>query len=159
MFKGVFKSVTKNERGVGLIEVLVALAILGIIAVAFLTGLATTAKAVVIADVRTTAESLARTQMEDIKDQDYDTAPDNSVAYYDKIDAADIPDGFSIWSVNRNGNTVNGGNDDDIIAVPWDSDPLVDQPVPTDVGLQRIKLVIKFNGEVKITLEGYKVNR
>jgi len=149
--------VIKDERGISLIEVLIALAILGLVAVAFLSGLATASKAVLIADVRTTAESLARSQMEYIKQLEYDEAPDNGEAAYDKIDG--IPPDYTIWSVDRAGITVNSGDDDDIIAVPWDSDPLVDAPVPIDVGLQRIKLVIKHLSKVKITLEGYKVHR
>ena len=136
MFKGVFKSVTKNERGVGLIEVLVALAILGVIAVAFLTGLATTAKAVVIADVRTTAESLARTQMEDIKGQPYD---DTSIPpVYDVLSST--PPDFSI----------------DIAAERMDPE---EDGTGNDDGIQKITVTVEFQGEVKITLEDYKVNR
>ena len=64
----------KNEKGFTLIEVLVALAILGLIAVTFLMALSTASKAIIIADERTTAESLARSQMEYIKEQDYNVA-------------------------------------------------------------------------------------
>ena len=85
-----FKIVIKNERGIGLIEVLIALAILGIVAAAFLSGLATASKAIYIADVRTTAESLARSQMEYVKNQPYD---DTLPIVYTKISA---PPGFSI---------------------------------------------------------------
>jgi len=53
----------KNEKGMSLIEVLVALAILGIAAAAFLSGLATVSRALIIADERTTAESLAKTEI------------------------------------------------------------------------------------------------
>ena len=69
----------KNERGFSLIEVLVALAILGLVAVAFLGGLATANKAMFIADKRTTAESLARTEMEYIKNQPYAVSYDPSI--------------------------------------------------------------------------------
>ena len=135
MFKGVFKSVTKNERGVGLIEVLVALAILGVIAVAFLTGLATTAKAVFIADVRTTAESLARTQMEDIKDQPYD---DTLPIVYTVLSGT--PANFSIdITAERMDPEGDGTGDDD--------------------GIQKITVTVEYQGEVKIILEDYKVDR
>ncbi len=146
----------KNERGFSLVEVLIALLILGIIGAAFLSGLATASKALVTADERATAESLARSQMEYVKNQDYDTAPDGGEATYDKID--DIPEGYTIWSINRAGDPVNGDDDDDIIGVPWDSEN--NQPVTTDDGLQRIKLVIKHhNDKVVLTLEDYKVYR
>lgn len=62
----------KSEKGFTLIEVLVALGLLGIIAVVFLTGISISSRAVLIADERTTAESLARSQMEYVKEQPYD---------------------------------------------------------------------------------------
>ncbi len=61
----------KNEKGFSLIEVIIALALLGIIAVAVLGGLATASNTLAIADERTTAESLARSQMEYAKNQTY----------------------------------------------------------------------------------------
>jgi prepilin-type N-terminal cleavage/methylation domain-containing protein len=62
----------RNEKGFTLIEVLVALAITSVVVVAFLMALNTASKAHFLANVRTTAESLARTQIEDIKNQPYD---------------------------------------------------------------------------------------
>ena len=128
----------KSQRGVGLIEVLVALAILGIIAVAFLTGLATTAKAVLVADIRTGAESLARSQMEDIKNQPYD---DILPIEYTKIPIHPDLSGFSI---------------DDIEAVRLDPEG---DGFDDDDGMQKITLIIKYNNKQVITLEGYKVDR
>jgi len=145
----------KNERGFSLIEVLVALALLGIIAVAFLGGLANASKAIFIADERATSESLARSQMEYVKNQDYISAPEDGEVTYAKI--TEIPEGYTIWSVNRAGDTV-----EDIIGVPWDSDPLVNQPVPIDAWLQKITVTVIHNNnndKEVITLEDYKVNR
>ena len=67
----ILASLKKNEKGFTLIEVLVALAIVSLVVVAFLTAINTAAKANIIANERTTAESLARSQMEDIKNQAY----------------------------------------------------------------------------------------
>ncbi len=53
-----------RESGVTLLETVVALAILGTIAVTFLSGLTTTSKAAFTTDERATAESLAQSQME-----------------------------------------------------------------------------------------------
>jgi len=53
----------KSETGASLIETLVALALLGIVAVAFLSGLATATKATAITNQRATAESLVRCEI------------------------------------------------------------------------------------------------
>ncbi len=62
---------TKNQKGQTLIEVLIALASLGIVAVAFLTALTTASRAIIVADEHTTAESLARTELEYVKSQSF----------------------------------------------------------------------------------------
>ncbi|MFH1002889.1 MAG: hypothetical protein V1780_01955, partial [Chloroflexota bacterium] len=54
-----------------MMETAVALAVLGITAVTFLSGLATTSRATIIADEKTTAISLAQTQMEWAKKPPY----------------------------------------------------------------------------------------
>ena len=145
----------KNERGFGLIEVIIALALLGLISVAFLGALSTASRAILISDERTTAESIARSQMEHVKNQGYkEVVISGGEATYDKIDASD---GYFIWSVNRNSETV-----EDIIGVPWDSQltpPPEGQAVANDVGLQRIKLVVKHGTKGVIILEDYKVER
>lgn len=65
--------IKKNRNsGFSLIEVLVALAIIAAVAVAFLLALNMALKATSIADIRTTAESLARTQLEYTKTSAYD---------------------------------------------------------------------------------------
>jgi prepilin-type N-terminal cleavage/methylation domain-containing protein len=144
-----------SSRGVTLIEVLIALALFGIIAIVFTGGLGTASRSVFIADVRTNAESLARTQMESVKNEDYNAAPEGGEASYTKITG--IPYGYTIWSVNRDGDPDNGDQSDPIISVPWDTD--LDQPADTDTGLQRVELVIKHEGRVIITLADYKVDR
>ena len=151
----------KREKGFALIEVIIAIALLGIIAAGFLMALSGVSKALVLADERTTAESLARSQMEYAKDQDYITVPDEGMepyeASYQKISG--IPGGYTIWSEDYSGTIVEV--EDIIYGVPWDSQAYqpVDLDIDTDSGLQRIYLVIQHNGEDVITLESYKVNR
>lgn len=60
-----------GELGMTLVEILVALAILGIVAPVFLGGAATALKAAVISQERVAAESLAKSQMESIRAQPY----------------------------------------------------------------------------------------
>ncbi|MFC2001952.1 hypothetical protein ACFLUZ_05590 [Chloroflexota bacterium] len=61
----------KSEIGTSLIEAIVALALLGIIGVAFLGGLATTSKSRLVADEHASARILAESQMENVKKQTY----------------------------------------------------------------------------------------
>ena len=139
----------KGERGFSLIEVLVALALLGIIAAGFLMAINTAAKAVFVADERTTAESLARSQLEYVKTQEYITDEEGDGSIYIEISLTDYP-GYTIESYDYTESLI-----EDIIAVPWDSE--YNQPSFPDNGLQRIKLVIKHHGEEILSLEGYKV--
>ena len=65
----------KNEKGQSLVEVLIALAILGIVAVSFLTALAMASTAVIVSDEQTTAESLARSELEYVRSQTFSANP------------------------------------------------------------------------------------
>lgn len=60
-----------RQTGSSLLETIVALALLGIIGVAFLSALATSSNARSIADEHVTSRILAESQMEDIKKQAY----------------------------------------------------------------------------------------
>ena len=64
-----------RSRGLTLVELVIAMAFIGIIAVALLGGLSNAIMSLVVADVRTTAESLARSEMEYVKSQTYEDAP------------------------------------------------------------------------------------
>lgn len=139
-----------RSRGFTLIEVVIAIALIGIIGAAILSALSTASLALIIADTRATAESLARTQMEYVaKNQFYERAANFDEVIYVTLPIADIPDGYTIWSVNRAGETV-----EDVIGVPWNSGN--NTAADVDAGLQRIKLVIKNDGKVIVTLEDYK---
>jgi prepilin-type N-terminal cleavage/methylation domain-containing protein len=122
----------KNEKGFTLIEVVIAIGILGIIAAAFMAALAGASRALFTADERATAESLARSQMEYFKSQPYS---DNGT--YTKLPDGDIPEGYDIvWP------------------------PTVDN-VTGQSGLQKITITVRHtvNSKDVITLEGYKGDR
>jgi len=110
------KALWVRSGGFTLIEVLIALALFTIIAIVFAGGLATASRAVLIADVRTRAESLARTQMESVKEERYEDAPDGGVHNYTKI--AGIPPGYEICSLNRAGDPDSCDPGEPIIAIP-----------------------------------------
>jgi len=61
----------QGQRGIGLIETVIALGILGFIGVVFLSAMTTGFRSTGIQDEQITAESLARTQLEIIKASDY----------------------------------------------------------------------------------------
>lgn len=137
----------KNKSGISFIEVLIAMAILGIVATAFITAIFVATMSIAIADERTNAESLAKTQMEYVKQQPY-----NDSGLYSKIDLDDTKylqyvEGtrYSIRSVNSEDIIV-----EEIIAVPVHEG--------TDDGLQKIILKIFHGDKEVLTLEGYKVD-
>jgi len=135
----VTKKLRGNETGVSLIETLVALAVLGLIAVAFLGGLATFARATLIADEQATAESLARTEMEHIKSQEYIDYADPGHEEYGLVVA---PVSYSV----------------EITTVPINLD--TGQPLLSgDQGIQKITVTVIRNEKVVLTIEDYKVDR
>lgn len=79
----------RDERGIGLAETLVAITIIGITAVAFITALSTGALAVRESDQEAVAQQLVRTQLEYLKSLPYDATG----ATYPTVDA---PSGYTI---------------------------------------------------------------
>jgi len=83
----------KSEKGFSLVEVIVALGLMAILAVGLLSGLATTFRAGGISQERVIAESLAKSQWEYIKAQDYILTADYDPADPEKsYELIDIPD-------------------------------------------------------------------
>ncbi len=121
---------TDDERGVTLAETLVALAIFGLVAVVFLTGLATSSKAVMVSQERVAAESLAKSQMESIKSDSYSVSGNYS--------KTDIPIDLS----------------DQGYDIDWPPDV---QELSS--GLQKVVIIVMHNGEAILQLEDYKVDR
>jgi len=129
----------KGEKGFTLIEVLVALAVLGVIGAAFLGSLATSSNVIFIVDEKATAESLARSQMEYTKKQDYDAT--NNPPQYEIDPDLDIPAGYEInVTAERLDPNGNGTENDD--------------------GIQKITITVDhLEKQQVIVLEDYKVNR
>ncbi len=126
----------KSEKGFSLIETMVALAIMGLVAVGFLSGLATSSRAVIIAKEQTTAQSLAKSQMEYIKEQPYDGV--NNPPVYNYI--SDIPATYVVhYTATRLDPEGDGNADDD--------------------GIQKIVVTVERNGKTLVRLEDYKVDR
>ena len=92
------KSWIQDQRGLGLVESLVAVAILGVAVVVFVTALSTGSIAVREQRQQVVAQSLARTQLEYIKGYPYDPeainypAVDAPEAYTISVEVSSIPD-------------------------------------------------------------------
>lgn len=124
-----------GQRGLTLIEVLVALSILAAVSTTFLASMTTSSKAVIIGQEQVTGESLAKSQMEAIKLWAYD---DNNPPNYEAAKLANKPADYDI----------------DIDAVSLDANP--NNGPSEDDGLQKITITVTRNGETTFTLEGYK---
>ena len=149
------KAFQGSSRGFSLIEVAIAIALIGVLAVAILGALSYASTVLIITDRQATAESLAKSQMEYVKNQGYEPAENGGVATYEEITG--IPDGYAIWSVNRDEEPVG-----DVVGIPWNSGN--NTAAYEDNGLQKITVIVKYEilrPENKIvveqfTLEGYK---
>lgn len=129
----------KGEAGFTFVEVLVALMVLGLIAATFMFALASSSKSAALSDERTSAESLARTEMEYVRNSVYipatwqyqlpATPPSWDTSHT-------LPPGYAGYSVNVSASPVH----------------------TTDDGLQLITVVVSRDGETIFTLTGYKAN-
>jgi prepilin-type N-terminal cleavage/methylation domain-containing protein len=126
----------KRESGFSFIEVVIALGVLGIIAVGFIGGLGTASKALLIADEKETANNLAEAQIENVKKQAYDRIHDPPQYFL----MPGIPSSYSIDQplAQRLDSELDGLDDDD--------------------GIQKITVTVRHNGELVLTLEDYKVD-
>lgn len=122
-------STKTNQKGMTLIETIVAVAIIGAVCVVFLSGLAVSSKGTFKIDEQATAESVARSQMEWVQGLRYE---DNTTQYSPaNLDAFNDYEGY----------TAN------ITAEPLHS--------PED-GIQKITITIVHNGNSVMSIEGYK---
>jgi len=92
------KAFQGRSRGFALIDILIAMALFGVISIAFLSALSTASTVLIIADERATAESLARSQMEYVKNQPKsETYPSSIPSAYEEagysatITTGDVP--------------------------------------------------------------------
>ncbi|MBA7518068.1 hypothetical protein ES705_10134 [subsurface metagenome] len=134
----------RGQRGFSLIEILVGLAILTAIGVAFLNGLFTTSKAIMVSQESTITESLARSQMEYIKTQDYILVAD----YH----PSDPDPAYSYRLVDVLPNLAGAG-----YSVEIDTPVVIPTEADAEFELQIITVVVKRGGEKAFTLSAYRV--
>ena len=123
-----------DQKGIVIVETLVALAILGVISVGFLSAIATSYTAVRLSDQRTTAESVARTVIERVRMSPYDPLATGVIGGLD----GDLPSGS--WAVE-----VRYTNSTEWVGTP---------PSP----VQLVTVVVKHQGRTIVTSETYKAD-
>jgi len=141
-----------GQKGQTLIEVLIAIALLGMIAVPFLTALSTSSRGIIIADEKTTAESLVRSEMEYVKNSPYNStgfsyeipATANNTPPWDPSRTA-LDDRYAGYSVNVTG-------------VPIDPDT-GEALSSGDKNIQNITVEVYHGNESVLTTSTYKVER
>jgi prepilin-type N-terminal cleavage/methylation domain-containing protein len=124
----------KGERGLTLVEVLLALSILAAVSTTFLASMTTSSRSVFINKEHIFAESIARSQMEYVKRQDYRVN-----LQYDKLALTQ--------------EEIDAGYDVDILAQYMN--PRGDSE-HNDDSLQKITITVIHNGATTFTLEDYK---
>ncbi len=132
MIRFAMKRMMNGQEGLSMVETAIAVAILGIIAVAFLSGLGTASMALVVADEKSTAENIARSEMEHAKNKIY---VHGATSYA----AEPIPGGddYTGYSVTISAQALNNPDD----------------------GIQKITVTVSRNSSAVASMEGYKVNR
>lgn len=120
-----------NSRGFALIENIVALALLGTVAIVFLGSIGTATKANLVGDKRVTAESLARNEFEYIKSCNYTY----SVTEYPIDPTLSIPSGWSIET------------------------PVVEALHEPDDGIQKVTITVQHDGKDVFSAFIYKIER
>lgn len=125
-----------GEAGTSLVEVLVAVAIIGLSLTVLIAALSTGAFAVRTSSRLTTAINLASLQLESIKAAGYITG----TASYPAIPAGSYTIGQEVgyWD----------GSSSSFTSIPG-----------ADGGMQWITVTVSYDGEVLVTVSNYKVNR
>jgi len=135
-----------GERGLTLIEALVAVALLAALGVGFLSALTTSTNATTLVEKKVDVDQLARTQLEYIKGLDYIAEADYTPGAYD---------------INGKPLFYEDIETAGLIELPADYTIVVSDPmtVDGDEDIQKITVTIQKDGADLLTLDGYKVHR
>jgi type II secretory pathway pseudopilin PulG len=142
---GAVKStVLADEKGTGLVEILISVAIIAIVLTIFLSALSTTSSGVAVVSERVTAENLARAQLECIQDHLY-------------INGASPISYTTVCTVTT---TTLPAYHTDLDISYWYSPTETFTSFPTDDGgMQWITVTVSHQGEPVFTIGNYKVDR
>lgn len=127
-----------NQKGLTLVEVLIALTVFAAISVSLFIALNVSHKTTHSVNEQTTAESLTRAELEYIKSCDYDA--ENNPPVYEVDPDLVIPTKYSIEITAERLDPKGDGTDN-------------------DDGVQKVTVQVKYDGELVLTTASYKVNR
>jgi len=133
----------RDQKGQTLIEVIMAMAILGIVVSGLLTAMHITYKTTDDVNDRTIAESLARGQLEYIKTCAYD-------------DVHNPPEYGLDPDIDLSATPYNNNFQVDVTAVRLDPSQ---NGTEDDEGIQEVTVTVRAHGEAIFTVVEYKVNR
>ena len=134
-----------------MVEVLLAVGLLGLIAATFLSSLTTSYKTVALGSERTNAESLARSELEYIKHSPY-----YGLGFYYEIPGTPPPwdEGHTELESHYQGYSIT------VTGSPIRPSDHVEQPPGLDGGMQRITVEVYHQGDYPVlTTSTFKVNR
>jgi prepilin-type N-terminal cleavage/methylation domain-containing protein len=142
MLKLFINTLARGQKGFTFIEVIIGILIITIVVAAFLGAMGTAYNANYVAQVRTTAESIARAQLEYVKSQPYDD-------FYDPF--LPIDEGYDVlsWDFNDIEPEHSAVNDNEIATMP----------APGIDGAQFIKVRITHHDNTILELTQYRVDK
>ena len=130
----------RDQKGLTLVEVVIAVALFGIIAAGLFMALNVSHKVTGSTNRLTIAESLTRSELEYIKACPYDSSLDPGHPQYDVDPNLTIPPGYSIDVTAERLDPEGDGTDN-------------------DDGIQKVTVEVDFEGELIVTTVAYKVDR
>ena len=140
-----------SQKGQTLVEVLIAIVILGMVAVPFLTALSVSSRAIMVTDDKAAAESLARAELEYVKNSSYSftgfnySLPGTPPPWDPNRTALD--DCYATYSVNVTGVPIN----------PENGTALSDYR--NDRHIQNITVVVYHQNTSVLTMSTYKTRQ
>lgn len=145
-----------GSRGMSAIEVIVALALLAATAVAFLSGLSTALHTSRIADERSVAQTLAQSEMEYVKSQEYSTVAWSYTVTTSGSSSSNEPEDWfdELHALSDESGTYSV----EVAAAEFDADEDGDID-DDDAGIRTVTVTVSHHGEEVMVLEDYKVER
>ncbi len=153
----------RSEKGFSFIEVMIGIAILGILSSAFMMAIMNGTMVSHQANVRATAEKLAISQMETIKSGPYLIAQAGKSDYTSEV--PEPPSGYRIDTLDNTSSPIAGH----IYGIPWnvENNAQWTGTKPLDPGIQKVTIIVQSNAELNshgvykeiFRLTDFKVNR